>query len=243
MGYSLYNGPIRGRSLRPEGGLPSGRSGIWKSTGISLVELYERVGKSEKKSKKVLILWLNHFKRHCIHSSWKGWTVLINVVKERGTICQCKVMKREPFSWKMVYQTGRRLELGAGASPYKTCWVSPPPSLGLCQRFGNHVEFNIIKEEPILTVENSNELIFFLSKQRCGKAWGKCYLRIPGILGLSPDSSPTGFFRFPIWWRENGAEWQGSSGVEKEAGIPFSEQKSMFIITGHLMTEVYFLSP
>ena len=28
---------------------------------------------------------------------------------------------------------------------------------------------------------------------------------------MSPDSSPTGFFRFSIWRRENGAEWQGSS--------------------------------
>ena len=29
---------------------------------------------------------------------------------------------------------------------------------------------------------------------------------------MSPDRSLTGFFRFPIWRRENGAEWQGSSG-------------------------------
>ena len=61
-------------------------------------------------------------------------------------------------------------------------------------------------------MENSYELIFFLFKQHCGKAWGRCYLAIPGILGLSPDSSLTGFFRFSIWRRENGAEWQGSSG-------------------------------
>ena len=53
---------------------------------------------------------------------------------------------------------------------------------------------------------------FFLSKQHCRKAWGRCYLGIPGILGLSPDSSLTGFFRFSIWRRENGAEWQSSSG-------------------------------
>ena len=31
--------------------------------------------------------------------------------------------------------------------------------------------------------------------------------------------------------------------MEKEAGVPFSEQKSIFITTGNLMTEVYFLSP
>ena len=33
-----------------------------------------------------------------------------------------------------------------------------------------------------------------------------------GILGLSPDSSLTGFLRFSIWRRENGAEQQGASG-------------------------------
>ena len=106
---------------------------------------------------------------------------------------------------------GQGVRARAG-SLYKTCWVPPPPPLGLCQLFGNHVEFTIIKGEPILTVENSYELIFFLSKQHCGKAWGRCYLGIPRILGLSPDTSLTGFFRFPIWRRENGAEWQGSSG-------------------------------
>ena len=31
--------------------------------------------------------------------------------------------------------------------------------------------------------------------------------------------------------------------VEKEAGVPFSEQKSIFIITGRLITEAYFLYP
>ena len=35
----------------------------------------------------------------------------------------------------------------------------------------------------------------------------------------------------------------GRARVEKEAGVPFSEQKSIFIITGYLMKEVYFLSP
>ena len=35
----------------------------------------------------------------------------------------------------------------------------------------------------------------------------------------------------------------GRARVEKEAGVPFSEQKSIFIITGYLMTGVYFLSP
>ena len=35
----------------------------------------------------------------------------------------------------------------------------------------------------------------------------------------------------------------GRARVEKETGVPFSEQKGIYIITGHLMTEVYFLSP
>ena len=35
----------------------------------------------------------------------------------------------------------------------------------------------------------------------------------------------------------------GRAPEEKEAGVPLSEQKSIFIITGHLMTEVYFLGP
>ena len=35
----------------------------------------------------------------------------------------------------------------------------------------------------------------------------------------------------------------GRARVEKEAGVPFSEQKSIFVITGYLMIEVYFLSP
>ena len=84
------------------------------------------------------------------------------------------------------------------------CLPPPPPRRHYIDRC-----ITIIKGEPILTVENSYELIFFLSKQHCGKTWGRCYL---GILGLSPGRSLTGFFRFPIWRRENGAEWQGSSG-------------------------------
>ena len=73
-------------------------------------------------------------------------------------------------------------------------------------------------------MENSYELIFFLFKQDCGKAWGRCYLAIPGILGLSPDSSLKGFFRFPIWRRENGAEWQGSSGEGGRCSIFRTEE-------------------
>ena len=85
---------------------------------------------------------------------------------------------------------------------------------------------------------------FFLSKQHCGKAWGSCYLGIPGILDLSPDadSSLTGFFSFSNMATRK-REPNGRARVEKEAGVPFSEQESIFIITGHLMTEVYFLSP
>ena len=118
----------------------------------------------------------------------------------------------------------------------------PLPRWDCASFFGNHVEFTIIKGEPILTVENSYELIFFLFKQHCGKAWGRCYLGIPGILGLSPDSSPTGFFRFPIWRRENGAEWQGSSGKGGRCSIFRTEKYFIKIITGHIMTEVYFFS-
>ena len=65
---------------------------------------------------------------------------------------------------------------------------------------------------------------FFLSKQHCGKAWGGCYLGIPGILGLSPDTSLTGFLRFSIWRRENGAEWQGSSGEGGRCSIFRTEE-------------------
>ena len=83
---------------------------------------------------------------------------------------------------------------------------------------------------------------FFFSKQHCGKAWGRCYLGIPGILRLSPDSSLTVFFVFQ--YGNEKTEPNGRATVEKEAGVPFSEQKSIFIITGHLiMRELYFLSP
>ena len=91
-------------------------------------------------------------------------------------------------------------------------------------------------------MENSNEFFFFLSKQHCGKARGGCYLGILAMLGLSPDRSLTGSFRFSTYGDEK-TEPNGRARVEKEAGVPFSEQKSIFIITGHLMTEMYFLSP
>ena len=105
---------------------------------------------------------------------------------------------------------GQGVRARAG-SLYKTCWVPPPPPLGLCQLFGNHVEFTIIKGEPILTVENSNEffLFFFLSKQHCGKAWGRCYLGIQGILRLSPDSSLTVFFVFQYGNEKTGGRMAG----------------------------------
>ena len=91
-------------------------------------------------------------------------------------------------------------------------------------------------------METSYELIFFLSKQECAKTWGRCYLGIPRILGLSSDSSLTGFFSFSNMATRK-REPNGWARVEKEAGAPFLEQKIIFIITGHLMTEVYFLSP
>ena len=45
-----------------------------------------------------------------------------------------------------------------------------------------------------------------------------------------------------VWWMESSDD-NGRARVEKEAGVPLSEQKGIFIITRHLMTEVYFLSP
>ena len=76
-------------------------------------------------------------------------------------------------------------------------------------------------------MENSNELIVFFFPNNTVErpAWGRCYLGIPGILGLSPDSSPTGLFRFPIWRRENG----GMAGRERK-------RKQVF----HFRTEKYF---
>ena len=54
---------------------------------------------------------------------------------------------------------GKGLELGWDLC-IKLVEYHPPP-LGVCQLFGNHVKFTIIKGEPILTVENSYELFFF----------------------------------------------------------------------------------
>ena len=92
-------------------------------------------------------------------------------------------------------------------------------------------------------MENSNELIVFFFPNNTVErpAWGRCYLGIPGILGLSPDSSLTGFFSFSSIATRKRRD--GRAREEKEAGVPFSEQKSIFIITGYLMIEVYFLSP
>ena len=123
---------------------------------------------------------------------------------------------------------GQGVRARGGPSPYKACWVPPPPPLGFCQLFGNHVEFTIIKGDPILTEENSYELFFFLSKQHCGKAWGRCYLGIPGILGLSPDSSLTGFFRFTIW-RENGNR---KAGLEwKRRQVFHFQKRKVFLLS------------
>ena len=41
---------------------------------------------------------------------------------------------------------------------------------------------------------------------------------------MSPDSSLKGFFRFPRWRRENGAEWQGSSGEGGRCSIFRTEE-------------------
>ena len=57
-----------------------------------------------------------------------------------------------------------------------------------------------------------------------------------------PRQFPDRFF-FVFQYGDEKTEPNGRARVEKEAGVPFSEQNSLFIITGHLMTEVYFLSP
>ena len=41
---------------------------------------------------------------------------------------------------------------------------------------------------------------------------------------MSPDSSLTVFFPFSIWQRENGAEWQGSSGEGGRCSIFSTEE-------------------
>ena len=57
-----------------------------------------------------------------------------------------------------------------------------------------------------------------------------------------PRQFPDRFFSF-FQYGDEKTEPNGRARVEKEAGVPFSEQKSIFIITGHLMIDVYFLSP
>ena len=83
-----------------------------------------------------------------------------------------------------------------GASPYKTCWVPPPPPLGLCQLFGNHVEFTIIKGEPILKVENSDELIFFSFQTTLWKGLGWMLFRDSRDSRFVPWQFPDRFFSF-----------------------------------------------
>ena len=126
-------------------------------------------------------------------------------------------------------------------SPYKTCWVPPPPPLGLCQVFGNHVEFTIIKGEPILTVENSYEF-FFSFQTTLSKGLGWMLFRDSRDSRFVPWHFPDRFF-YVFQYGDEKTEPNGRARVEKEAGVPFSEQKSIFIITGYLMTEMYFLSP
>ena len=102
---------------------------------------------------------------------------------------------------------GKGIRARGGSLPaYKTCWVPPPPLLGLCQLFGNHVEFTIIKGEPILTVENSYELFFFFPNNT---------VKRPGVDWHSRDSRFVPwqvFFVFQYGDEKTGAEWQGSSG-------------------------------
>ena len=95
----------------------------------------------------------------------------------------------------------------------------PLPVWDCASLFGNHVEFTIIKGEPILIVENSYEF-FFLSKEHCGKTWDRCYLGIPGILRLSPDR----FFSFSNMAIRKRAEWQGSSGKGGRCSIFIAEK-------------------
>ena len=91
---------------------------------------------------------------------------------------------------KKWFMKGQGVRTRGGASPYKTCWVPPPPLLGLCQRFWKPCWIYYYKGRA------NFELIFFLSKQHCAKTSGRCYLGISGILGMSPDNSLTGFFSF-----------------------------------------------
>ena len=134
-------------------------------------------------------------------------------------------MKRGPlFCEKWYTERAKALEFGAEPPLIKLVAYQPLPRWDCASFYRNNVEFTIIKGESILTVENSYELIFFLSKQHCGKARGRCYLGIPGILGLSPDSSLTGFLSFSNMATRK--QRDGGERVEKETGVPFSEQKS-----------------
>ena len=66
---------------------------------------------------------------------------------------------------------------------------------------------------------------FFFPYNTVKRPGGRCYVGIPGILDLSPDR----FFSFSNMTTRK-REPNGRAWVEKEAGVLFSEQKSIFII-------------
>ena len=89
---------------------------VYKRVGISLIEVYQRGGKSDisvckrpngargsyilwlrKNLENVLVSWFIHILKTVIYSSCKGCNFL-NVVSERGTICPIQIYKRETFS-------------------------------------------------------------------------------------------------------------------------------------------------
>ena len=111
LGGTPDNG-LYGEAL-PERGF---RLRAYKRVGISLIEVYQRGGKSDisvckrpngargsyilwlrKNLENVLVSWFIHILKTVIYSSCKGCNFL-NVVSERGTICPIQIYKRETFS-------------------------------------------------------------------------------------------------------------------------------------------------
>ena len=86
--------------------------------------------------------------------------------KRKGYHCQYKVYEKGIFFVKNVLEKGNGLELGEEPPRMKLVEYHPLPCWDCASVFGNHVEFTIIKGEPILTVENCYKFFFFFfSKQ------------------------------------------------------------------------------
>ena len=75
-------------------------------------------------------------------------------------------------------------------------WYHPLPLWDCASFFGNHVEFSIIKGEPILTVENSYELIFFSFQTTLWKGLGWMLFRDSRDSRFVPRQFPDRFFSF-----------------------------------------------